>query len=66
MTVKCLVDGILPNTKPTALETLPTTSIVPQTTSLQPKSSRAWLVPITTSAPDIPVLTIFPTFSAPY
>lgn len=56
--------GIFPKTSPIALDTLPITSIVPQIGSPQWKSSNAWLVPITTSAPAAPVLTILPTFSA--
>lgn len=62
--VKGFVAGILPNMIPAALDTQPIISIAQQTLSSQAKSSRAWLVPITTSAPERPVLTILPVFSA--
>ena len=54
--------GIRAKISPKELDKLPITSIVPQTGSLQAKSSSAWLVPIITSAPEIPVLTAVPTF----
>lgn len=51
-------------TRPTAVDTVPRMSKLAQTTSLQLKSSNAFLVPTIKSAPEKPLFTITPTFSA--